>query len=44
MQRSIASYVTSAKRQETRIKRALELAHKLKTYTLYGDLHGKQEP
>lgn len=36
-QRSLAYYVTSAKREETRIKRALELAHKLKTYTLYGD-------
>ncbi len=38
-QRSMASYVTSAKREETRIKRALELAHRLRTYTLYGDLH-----
>lgn len=36
-QRSLAYYVTSAKREETRIKRALELAHKLRTYTLYGD-------
>ncbi len=36
-QRSLAHYVTSAKREETRIKRALELAHKIKTYTLYGD-------
>lgn len=36
-QRSLAYYVTSAKRQETRIKRALELAHKLRTHTLYGD-------
>jgi Bacteriocin-protection, YdeI or OmpD-Associated/Domain of unknown function (DUF1905) len=37
MQRSMAYYVTSAKREETRIKRALELAHKLRTRTLYGD-------
>ncbi len=36
-QRSMAYYVTSAKREETRIKRALELAHKLRTRTLYGD-------
>ena len=35
--RSLAHYVTSAKRVETRIKRALELAYKLRTYTLYGD-------
>ncbi len=37
-QRSIAHYVNSGKRVETRIKRALELAHKLRTYTLSGDL------
>lgn len=37
-QRSLASYVTGARRVETRIKRALELAEKLRTYTLYGDL------
>lgn len=36
-QRSLAHYVASAKRSGTRIKRALELAHKLKTYTLHGD-------
>ena len=36
-QRGLALYVNSAKRSETRIKRALEVAHKLKTYTLYGD-------
>lgn len=36
-QRSLAHYVTSARRAETRISRALELAHKLKTHTLYGD-------
>ena len=37
-QRSIAHYVASAKRPETREKRALELATKLRTFTLYGDL------
>ena len=36
-QRGLALHVNSAKREETRIKRALEIAHKLKTYTLYGD-------
>ena len=36
-QRSICMYVTQAKRTETRIRRALELAHKLRTYTLHGD-------
>ena len=36
-QRSMATYVTSAKRPETRVRRALELAHKLRTHTLYGD-------
>lgn len=39
--RSLAYYVTSAKREETRLARALELAHKLRTHTLYGDLHGE---
>jgi hypothetical protein len=38
-QRSLAYYVTSAKREATRVKRALELAHKLRTHTLYGDVH-----
>ncbi len=37
--RSIAYYVGSAKTIDTRIKRALELAHKLRTHTLYGDLN-----
>ena len=36
-QRSIAHYVNGAKREETRIKRALEIATKLRTRTLYGD-------
>ncbi len=35
--RSLNYYVVSAKRPETRIKRALELAHKIRTETLYGD-------
>ena len=35
--RSLVSYITQAKREETRWKRAYELAHKLETYTLYGD-------
>jgi hypothetical protein len=38
-QRSLAYYVTSAKRVETRIKRSFEIARKLRTYTLYSDLH-----
>lgn len=41
-QRGLASYVTSAKREETRIKRALEIAYKLRTYTLYGDLRREE--
>ena len=39
--RSLAYYVTSAKRVDTRIRRALDLAHKLKTRTLHGDLNDK---
>ncbi len=39
-QRSLASYVTSARRPETRLKRADELAHTLRTSTLYGDTSG----
>ena len=38
-QRSLAYYVNSARRTETRIRRALALAHKLRTQTLYGDLY-----
>ena len=37
-QRGLAHYVTSAKKIETRIKRALEIAHKLRTNTLHGDV------
>ncbi len=36
--RGLAHHVNSAKREETRIKRALEIAHKVKTFTLYDDL------
>jgi hypothetical protein len=36
-QRSLAYYVNSAKREETRINRALEITHKLRTQTLHGD-------
>lgn len=38
-QRSLGHYVASAKRPETREKRGLEIATKLRTYILYGDLH-----
>ena len=36
-QRSLAGYITSAKRPETRIKRALDIAMKLRTHTLHSD-------
>jgi hypothetical protein len=36
-QRSLSHYVSSAKRQGTREKRALELAYKLSSYTLHSD-------
>lgn len=35
--RSLVSYITQAKRPETRIKRAFEMAYKMETYTLHGD-------
>ena len=35
--RSLASYITQAKRPDTRMKRAFEIAYKMETYTLYGD-------
>jgi hypothetical protein len=35
MQRSLAHYVSSVKNTDSRIKRALELAYKMKTETLY---------
>lgn len=37
IQRSFSLHVCGGKRSETRIKRALELAHKLRTNTLSGD-------
>ena len=37
--RSLVHYVSSAKGVDTRIKRALDLAYKLRTNTLYGDLN-----
>lgn len=42
-QRSYAHYVTSAKRPETRAARAREIAHKLATHTLYGDLLARRD-
>ncbi len=36
-QRSFNLHVSGGKRTDTRIKRALEIAHKLTTYTLYDD-------
>jgi hypothetical protein len=35
--RGLAHYLSSAVRPETRLKRAQEVATKLRTYTLYGD-------
>lgn len=35
--RSLAHYVNSARRAETRLKRALELAEKIRTHTLHSD-------
>ncbi len=40
-QRSLAIYVTGAKRAETQARRALELVHKIRTHTLYGDTRGE---
>ena len=37
MQRSLTTFVTGVKRPESRIKRAMELAYKLSSYTLHGD-------
>lgn len=36
-QRSLALYVTTAKRSDTRLRRALELAEKIRTRSLHGD-------
>ena len=35
--RGLTDYVCSGKREETRVKRAVEICRKLRTYTLYGD-------
>jgi hypothetical protein len=40
-QRSLLVSITGAKTEPTRIKRAIELATKIRTRTLYGDLPGK---
>jgi hypothetical protein len=37
MKRSLLIYITQAKHTDTRIKRSLEMAEKLRTKTLYGD-------
>ena len=42
--RSLAHYVTSAKRPATRESRAEEIARKLRTHTLYGDTHRPPDP
>lgn len=41
-QRGLAYYVTNAKRIETRVSRALEIVHKLRTRTLWSDIHGDE--
>ena len=43
-QRSLVSYITSAKTEATRIKRAVELATRIRMHTLYGDLQRKAGP
>lgn len=43
-QRSLLVYITGAKTEPTRIKRALELARKIRSHTLYGDLQRKRSP
>jgi hypothetical protein len=43
-QRSLLSYVASAKTEPTRIKRALDLAAKIRTRTLYGDVRKRTLP
>jgi hypothetical protein len=41
-QRSLLVYITGAKTEPTRIKRALDLARMIRTHTLYGDKLGKK--
>jgi Bacteriocin-protection, YdeI or OmpD-Associated/Domain of unknown function (DUF1905) len=43
-QRSLLVYITGAKTEPTRIKRALDLAQKIRTHSLYGDLQKKSRP
>ncbi len=43
-QRSLVSYITSAKTEATRIRRAVELATRIRTHSLYGDLQRKAAP
>ncbi len=43
-QRSLASYISSAKTEPTRIKRSLDLARMIRTHTLYGDKLKKSRP
>lgn len=42
-QRSLAHYLTGAKSTDSRLKRAIEIAEKLRTHTLYGDLPRKND-
>ena len=42
--RSLLVYITGAKTEPTRIKRALDLAQKIRTHSLYGDLLKKKRP
>ena len=41
-QRSLLVYITTAKTEPTRIKRAVELATKISTHSLYGDLQKRK--
>jgi hypothetical protein len=43
-QRSLLVYITGAKTEPTRIKRALDLAQKIRTHALYSDLQKKSRP
>jgi predicted DNA-binding antitoxin AbrB/MazE fold protein len=41
--RGLIHYISSAKSIDTRIKRSFEMAHKIKTRTLYGQINSKKE-
>jgi len=43
-QRSLLVYITGAKTEPTRIKRAVSLARMIGTHTLYGDVRGRARP